>query len=140
MSNLLQGIFSIFGTQGSSSFFCGIFGYGLVLLKNLFGIIFNIILSLLWMIIKFVLGIMEVFEYIIKPIPQPTPIYTRKSGKRSQNEAKMQRMANAKPKIRSMPSPSALRFPLLQPNRRRKKAKISYKHPPTNPIKTERRK
>lgn len=66
MIRLFSIITSLFTVEHSSSFFCfSFFKYLGALLKNAFLALVNFITKMLWEIIKFALGVMEAFEYMI---------------------------------------------------------------------------
>ena len=65
MFNLIKGFTYLFGTGHSSSFLCGMSAF-FTSVANVVGKIFNFVLSIMWEVIKFVMGILEGLEFMIK--------------------------------------------------------------------------
>ena len=66
MVKLISIFTSLFTIEHSSSFFCfSFFKYVGAFFKNAFSALINFITKMMWEIIKFALGIMEAFEYMI---------------------------------------------------------------------------
>ena len=63
MFNTLFNLTNIFGAGHGSSFLSA--GYLITFFLNLFSKVINFLMQILWVILKFIFGVMEAFEYMI---------------------------------------------------------------------------